>query len=103
MWKVAAELGLPRLVFINKLDRERASFERTLDAAAGTFGAGIAPLELPIGEEAAFAVSPTCCRTPAITYEGGKAATGADPRRTWGQEHRCTRRWSRASWSATTS
>ena len=47
MWKVAAELGLPRLVFINKLDRERASFERTLDQLQRTFGAGIAPLELP--------------------------------------------------------
>ena len=51
MWKVAAELGLPRMVFINKLDRERASFDRTLDQLQQTFGAGIAPLELPIGEE----------------------------------------------------
>ena len=29
-WDLAAELGLPRLVFVNKLDRERASFDRTL-------------------------------------------------------------------------
>ena len=47
IWKIAAELGIPRMVFVNKLDRERASFERTLDAAARPFGAGIAPLELP--------------------------------------------------------
>src|SRR5829696_8360285 len=31
VWKVAAELGVPRMIFVNKLDRERASFERTLD------------------------------------------------------------------------
>ncbi len=30
-WKAAAGLGLPRMVFVNKLDRERADFERTLE------------------------------------------------------------------------
>ena len=39
--------GLPRAVFVNKLDRERASFPRTLDDLKAKFGAGIAPLELP--------------------------------------------------------
>ncbi len=42
IWKMAAELGLPRLVFVNKLDRERASFERTLEQLRDRFGAGIA-------------------------------------------------------------
>ncbi len=54
MWRQAADLGLPRMVFINKLDRERASFERHPGRAPDAFGAGVAPLELPIGEEAAF-------------------------------------------------
>jgi elongation factor G len=54
IWRKAAELGLPRLVFLNKLDRERASFERTLEQLRETFGAGVAPLELPIGQEAGF-------------------------------------------------
>ena len=40
------------IVFVNKLDRERASFEQTLDQLKERFGAGIAPLQLPIGEEA---------------------------------------------------
>ncbi len=56
-WRAAAALGLPRLVFINKLDRERADFERTLDQLRQMFGAGIAPLELPIGQEASFSGS----------------------------------------------
>ena len=47
-WKLAAEAGIPRMIFINKLDRERASFERTLDQIRDKFGAGIAPLELPM-------------------------------------------------------
>ena len=54
VWRRCAELGVPRMVFVNKLDRERADFERTLEQLRDTFGAGIAPLELPIGREAGF-------------------------------------------------
>jgi elongation factor G len=52
VWREAARLGIPRMVFVNKLDRERASFERTLDQLRDRLGAGVAPLELPIGGEA---------------------------------------------------
>ncbi len=54
VWRRAEERGVPRLVFVNKLDRERADFERTLEQLRDTFGAGIAPLELPLGLEAGF-------------------------------------------------
>ena len=54
VWRRAEDLGVPRMVFINKLDRERSDFERTLDQVRDTFGAGVAPLELPLGVEAAF-------------------------------------------------
>jgi len=54
IWREAARLGVPRMIFVNKLDRERASFERTLDQLRDRLGAGVAPLELPIGEEAEF-------------------------------------------------
>jgi elongation factor G len=54
IWREASRLGVPRMVFVNKLDRERASFERTLDELRDKLGAGIAPLELPIGAEAGF-------------------------------------------------
>ena len=53
-WRTAAALGLPRIVVINKLDRERADFDRTLDEVRSAFGAGIAPVELPIGSESSF-------------------------------------------------
>jgi elongation factor G len=78
-WELAAELGLPRLVFINKLDRERASFDRTLGALQERFGAGIAPLELPVGEEAGFRGIADLLTDTAITYEGGKPQTGPIP------------------------
>jgi elongation factor G len=49
IWKMASSAGIPRLVFVNKLDLDRADFERTLAELQARFGAGIAPLELPIG------------------------------------------------------
>jgi elongation factor G len=54
VWRMAATAGLPRMVFINKLDRERASYDATLAQIRERFGSGIAPLELPIGQEAQF-------------------------------------------------
>jgi elongation factor G len=53
-WRAAARMGLPRVIVINKLDRERADFDRTLAEIRSTFGAGVAPVELPIGSEAEF-------------------------------------------------
>jgi elongation factor G len=87
MWKVAANLGLPRLIFVNKLDRERASFERTLEDLQSTFGAGVAPLELPIGEESGFRGVADLLSDTAITYEGGRPTTGPIPDDMVGQEH----------------
>jgi len=87
-WKIAASLGLPRMVFVNKLDRERASFDRTLEQLQDTFGAGIAPLELPIGEEDAFRGVADLLTDTAITYDtGGKATVGEIPDEMEAREH----------------
>ncbi len=53
-WRAAARLGVPRVIVINKLDRERADFDRTLADIRASFGPGVAPVELPIGHEADF-------------------------------------------------
>jgi elongation factor G len=55
VWELAVEAGLPRAIFINKIDRERASFERTMDGLVAAFGTQVAPIHLPIGEEHEFA------------------------------------------------
>jgi elongation factor G len=55
VWEMAAEARLPRAVVINKIDRERASFERSLDQLVKAFGTQVAPIQLPIGEEHEFA------------------------------------------------
>jgi elongation factor G len=73
-WKLAEERGVPRAIFINKLDRERASFERTLDQLKERFGTGVAPLHLPIGEESSFHGIVELLNDKAVTYTDGKAA-----------------------------
>ena len=54
-WQAAEELGLPRIVCVNRLDRDRASLQRTLESLRATLGRAIVPIQLPIGEEKQFA------------------------------------------------
>ncbi|MCX7636133.1 MAG: GTP-binding protein, partial [Syntrophales bacterium] len=54
LWRMADERNLPRLVFINKMDRENASFRRCVDELREAFGTRIVPLQLPLGEEHDF-------------------------------------------------
>ena len=54
VWKFAEEYALPRLIVVNKMDRDRASFSRTLDALQKKFGKNIVPIQVPIGEEKDF-------------------------------------------------
>jgi elongation factor G len=51
IWELAVEAGLPRAFFVNKLDRERASYQRTLQQLTDAFGTQVAPVQFPIGEE----------------------------------------------------
>lgn len=51
LWRVAAEEGIARAIVITKLDRDRASFQRTLDQLKETFGKRVAPVQVPIGSE----------------------------------------------------
>ncbi len=51
LWKVAEDEGIPRAVVVSKLDRDRSSFERTLDQLRDSFGKAIAPIQVPIGAE----------------------------------------------------
>lgn len=54
VWEFANSYNLPRAIFINRLDRERASFQRTLDNIQEVFGRNCVPVQLPIGSERDF-------------------------------------------------
>ncbi|MEA2535413.1 MAG: elongation factor, partial [Actinomycetota bacterium] len=74
VWSMAGKLNVPRVVFINKLDRERASFSRTLAELSEKLGSGFAPVDLPIGEEHNFSGVVDVLSRKAYRYDGsGKA------------------------------
>ncbi|MCL6553476.1 MAG: elongation factor G [Firmicutes bacterium] len=50
-WALAERQGLPRLVVVNRLDRENASFARALEALRARFGTRVVPVQLPVGAE----------------------------------------------------
>jgi elongation factor G len=54
VWDAAHELGLPRIVVLNRLDRERASMERALQSLREACDRAVMPIQLPIGEEKSF-------------------------------------------------
>jgi elongation factor G len=54
-WQHADRARLPRVIFINRMDRENANFEQALEQLQALHGKKIAPLELPIGSQDSFA------------------------------------------------
>jgi elongation factor G len=54
VWKYANSDHLPRLIFVNKLDRDNTSYEKALESLRSHFGSHVAPLSIPIGEQSAL-------------------------------------------------
>ncbi len=53
-WNLCEDLGLPRVLLINKMDRENASFARTVADIQGSFGNKCVPFQLPLGDAQDF-------------------------------------------------
>jgi len=75
MWKAAVENGLPALIGINLMDRDRASFQRTLDALQKKYGREVTPVQVPIGEEADFKGVVDLISGKAFTWENDESGT----------------------------
>ena len=54
VWRQADRYGVPRICFINKMDRIGASFEYTLGTIKSRLGANAIPMQMPIGSESGF-------------------------------------------------
>ena len=68
VWQFAADYKLPRAVIINKLDRERADFQRALESVQENFGRSAVPIQIPIGSERDFNGVVDLIRMKAYTY-----------------------------------
>ena len=78
-WRYLAENNIPRIIFVNKMDKERASFEKVMDSLKTGLKANIAPLCVPSGEGEKFSgvidLFQMKLQTPKA---GGKDVTVAD-------------------------
>ncbi len=82
VWTAAEELALPRLVVVNRLDRERASLERTLTSLHEACNRTVIPIQLPIGDEKNFRGVVDLVSRKAFLFqtdESGKFSEGAIP------------------------
>lgn len=67
-WRVADEYGLPRLVAVNRMDRDRASYDRVLASLQTAFGRGCLPMAIPLGEEKQFVGDGNLVTGEALVY-----------------------------------
>jgi elongation factor G len=67
-WQHANDHSLPRIAFVNKMDRENANFDKAVASLREVFDVAAIPIQLPIGAEAAF--------SGVIDLIRGKAYTG---------------------------
>jgi elongation factor G len=74
VWKFATEFDLPRAIVINRLDRERGDFYRTLESITRRLKGRVVPVEIPVGEESGFRGTVDLVKMKAIVYTDGKPA-----------------------------
>jgi len=54
VWSMIKDAGLPVLIFVNKMDKERADFGKAIDAIKETLSIRAVPFAVPLGKEADF-------------------------------------------------
>jgi elongation factor G len=82
VWSFCDDFELPRAIIINKLDRERSSFDRALESVHQFFGRTCVPIHLPIGSERDFKGIVDVVRMKSYTYSNdgdGKGKEGDIP------------------------
>ncbi len=87
VWKLADARRLPRMIFVNKMDRENANYDGTLEALKARFGPKIAPVYLPIGSGESFRGYVDVIEEHANVYENGSPKEVPIPAELEGIEH----------------
>jgi len=77
VWRQADRYHVPRICFVNKMDRVGASYERTIEMIRSRLGANPIPVQLPVGNEAAFKGAVDLITNEAIIWEDD---LGKEPR-----------------------
>lgn len=69
-WKIAVEKKTPTFIFVNKMDRENADYQKVLNELREKFGKKIAPFQIPLGEKENFVGNVNIARMKAREYNG---------------------------------
>ena len=75
VWRQAARYGVPRLAFLNKMDRVGASFEKSLDSMRQKLRARPVPVTIPIGAESSFRGVIDLLSMKRLSFEGERGET----------------------------
>jgi elongation factor G len=78
VWNYCEEFNTPRLIVVNRMDRDRANAERVLESVERAFGRNVIPIELPIGAEKSLSGVIDLVRMKAYTYELGGNGKGKE-------------------------
>jgi elongation factor G len=68
VWRQADKYSVPRICFVNKMDRVGASFERTVEMIVDRLGANPVPVQMPMGRESAYQGSIDLIRNKALVF-----------------------------------
>lgn len=72
MYDYAEEQGIPKVAFVNKMDRENANFPKVIEELKEKYGTKIVPVQIPIGAEASFKGVVDILSGKAYIYESDK-------------------------------
>jgi elongation factor G len=78
VWNYCDEINLPRMIVVNRMDRDRADAARALESLTNAFGRAVTPLQLPIGAEKSLSGIVDLVRMKAYTYEMGGNGKGKE-------------------------
>ncbi len=79
VWKMANERNLPRLIFVNKMDKEDANFEKDLESLKSTLDNSVTAVQLPLGTDKEFKGVIDLVKMRALTFNNGKIIEEAIP------------------------
>jgi elongation factor G len=78
VWGYCNDIDLPRMIVVNRMDRDRADANRVLESLTNAFGRAVTPLQLPIGSEKSLSGIIDLVRMKAYTYEMGGNGKGKE-------------------------
>ncbi|WP_420266648.1 elongation factor G [Candidatus Magnetominusculus dajiuhuensis] len=73
LWKYADEFAVPRIVFVNEMDKENANFQQTIEQVEKLFSVDAIPLFIPMGEGLQFTGVVDVLHSRAYVTKGGKS------------------------------